>query len=216
MSSARDDLTTRARIRDAAVAAFASSGFARTTIRRIAGDAGVSPALVMHHFGSKAELRSACDDYVFAELLDSKRSAAIGGGPAAVVSAITGDERMRAVVDYMLASLLDPSEHGQRYFDSYVDLVEGLLRDGFAGYTFRRSEDARAQAAAVAILGLTPVMLQHRVQHSLGTAGTPETLARLMPQMLDLYKHGVIADSPDDQPDPDLPQDTDPTERSTS
>jgi len=44
---------TRATILEAARRRFADHGFDRTTIRAVAGDAGVDPALVMRHFGSK-------------------------------------------------------------------------------------------------------------------------------------------------------------------
>lgn len=47
---------TEARILDAARDRFAERGFERTTIRAVAADAGVDPALVMQYFGSKTEL----------------------------------------------------------------------------------------------------------------------------------------------------------------
>jgi TetR/AcrR family transcriptional regulator, regulator of cefoperazone and chloramphenicol sensitivity len=58
------DLTARARIRDAALQEFAERGFEGATIRGIARAAQVSPGLVQHHFGSKEALRRACDDAV--------------------------------------------------------------------------------------------------------------------------------------------------------
>jgi AcrR family transcriptional regulator len=51
--------TTRREILDAARARFATDGFAATTIRRIASDAGVNPSLVMQFFTSKEELFAA-------------------------------------------------------------------------------------------------------------------------------------------------------------
>jgi AcrR family transcriptional regulator len=51
--------TTRQDILDAARARFASDGFAATTIRRVAADAGVNPSLVMQFFTSKEELFAA-------------------------------------------------------------------------------------------------------------------------------------------------------------
>lgn len=47
---------TRAAILTSARAGFAAHGFAGTTIRAVAGDAGVDPALVHHYFGSKDDL----------------------------------------------------------------------------------------------------------------------------------------------------------------
>lgn len=51
-----DPEQTRQTILDAARRTFAAAGFDRATIRSIAADAGVDPALVMHHFGSKRQL----------------------------------------------------------------------------------------------------------------------------------------------------------------
>ncbi len=47
---------TRAAILDAARKSFASSGYAGTTIRGVAGAAGVDAALVHHYFGTKDDL----------------------------------------------------------------------------------------------------------------------------------------------------------------
>lgn len=47
---------TRAAILEAARGLFAAQGFRRTTIRAVAGEAGVDPALVHHYFGSKDDL----------------------------------------------------------------------------------------------------------------------------------------------------------------
>jgi len=47
---------TRGQILMAARESFASKGFGGTTIRAVAGDAGVDPALVHHYFGSKDDL----------------------------------------------------------------------------------------------------------------------------------------------------------------
>ncbi|HJE59178.1 MAG TPA: TetR/AcrR family transcriptional regulator, partial [Nocardiopsis listeri] len=55
-SAQRDDLTARARIRDAALTRFGQEGFG-VSVRAIAEEAGVSPGLVIHHFGSKEKLR---------------------------------------------------------------------------------------------------------------------------------------------------------------
>jgi AcrR family transcriptional regulator len=49
-------LRTEAEILTAARRLFAERGFERTTIRAVAGEAGVDPALVMQYFGSKDRL----------------------------------------------------------------------------------------------------------------------------------------------------------------
>ena len=50
---------TRNRIADAASRRFGREGFERTTVRAIAADACVDPALVLHYFGSKEALFAA-------------------------------------------------------------------------------------------------------------------------------------------------------------
>ncbi|MEN8040913.1 MAG: TetR family transcriptional regulator [Actinomycetota bacterium] len=60
-----DPEITRASILDAARSAFAEHGFQGSTIRMIAADAGVDPALVPHHFGSKEQLFVAAHELPF-------------------------------------------------------------------------------------------------------------------------------------------------------
>ena len=56
---------TRQAILDAAQARFAEHGWDRATIRAIARDAGVDPALVLHFFGSKQVLFTAAMSWPF-------------------------------------------------------------------------------------------------------------------------------------------------------
>lgn len=68
MEASPSDLTGRARLREAALRLFAQRGFAATSARAVAAEAGLSPALVMHHFGSKEGLRAAVDEQVLTRL----------------------------------------------------------------------------------------------------------------------------------------------------
>jgi AcrR family transcriptional regulator len=51
-----DPAQTRQAILDAAASAFAAHGFEKTSMRMVAGAAGVDPALVHHYFGTKDQL----------------------------------------------------------------------------------------------------------------------------------------------------------------
>lgn len=191
---------TAARIRDAAISEFAAHGFASTTVRKIAAAAGVSPGLVIHHFGSKSGLRAACDDHVFELLTETKRKNA-ARSPFVVAEMLAGGP-LRLSADYLLKSLLDPSEEGQRFFDHYVEVIEQIIEEGFAGYVLRKAEDRRAQSTAIAMLALAPMLLEPRVRHSLGTEDLPESMARLTPYLFDLYRHGFIESFPEPQDGP--------------
>jgi AcrR family transcriptional regulator len=59
-------LTSAAAIRIAAMKLFAEPGYAGVTVRQIASAAGVSPALVIHHYGSKERLRAVLEERVAA------------------------------------------------------------------------------------------------------------------------------------------------------
>jgi AcrR family transcriptional regulator len=65
-SAARDGQATRAAILGVARSQFGDHGFERTTIRSVASAAGVDPALVMHYFGSKANLFAAASRFEIA------------------------------------------------------------------------------------------------------------------------------------------------------
>jgi AcrR family transcriptional regulator len=54
---------TRARILEAARVRFATDGYERATIRAIAADAAIDPALVMRYFGNKEALFAAAADF---------------------------------------------------------------------------------------------------------------------------------------------------------
>lgn len=56
----------RSRILAAGLRLFGERGFAATSVRAVAAEADVSPALVLHHFGSKEGLRGAVDAEVLA------------------------------------------------------------------------------------------------------------------------------------------------------
>lgn len=59
----RDSETTTATILSAARRRFATDGYDRATIRAIAGEAGIDPALVMRYFGNKARLFAAAAEF---------------------------------------------------------------------------------------------------------------------------------------------------------
>src|SRR3954452_24098995 len=75
------DLTARARIRDAAIRRFGADGFG-ASVRAIAADAGISPGLVIHHFGSKEGLREVCDEHVLRLIREAETEALTESTPA--------------------------------------------------------------------------------------------------------------------------------------
>lgn len=154
------DLTARARIRDAALARFGGDGIAGTSVRAVATDAGVSAALVLHHFGSKEGLRQACDEYVLE---------AIRAGGETDISAL-GDVLHAATPlrRYLGRALLDGTDAATTLFTEIVDRTEQWLAQGEAEGWVRPSEDARARAVTYVSWLLAPLMLGDQVGRLLG------------------------------------------------
>ncbi|NJP96008.1 TetR/AcrR family transcriptional regulator [Nonomuraea sp. FMUSA5-5] len=90
--------TTRDEIVSAAAAAFTASGYEAVSVRKVAADAGVDPALVRRFYGGKEQLFTAVVTSVFqpeqavAMLLDGPRGK-LGERLAAYVLDLLGDVR---------------------------------------------------------------------------------------------------------------------------
>ena len=79
----------RERLLDAAVACFAADGIAATSLRSIALNAGVTPALVNYYFGSKEQLLAAFVDERIAPAVQVLRESLLEAGddPRALLAA---------------------------------------------------------------------------------------------------------------------------------
>jgi len=192
-----EDATASARIRDAAIARFGAQGFARTSVREIAGDAGVSPALVIHHFGSKEALRQACDDWLATQLIGEKARAAAGPEVAATIREWLDDpERFRAYIDYFATMLADGTPAGNRLFDRLVHDTAAMLDAGVADGSVRAASDSEMRALIVTVHGLAPLLLRDQLARAMGTPlASAAALRRMTRPMLELYTHGLYADS---------------------
>jgi AcrR family transcriptional regulator len=71
MCSALTKTSARQAIVEASLRRFAAEGIASTSLRAVARDAGVSPALVVHHFSGKEGLIAAADEAVVREFGDA-------------------------------------------------------------------------------------------------------------------------------------------------
>ena len=122
-----EDLTARARIRDAALALFAERGMDGATIRDIAKAAGVSGGLVRHHFGSKDDLRAACDSYALDQLMQIKEQAVLDGQLANPSFMSAAHPTVLLLYRYLARSLVDGSPAAAAMFDEMVELGEAWL-----------------------------------------------------------------------------------------
>jgi AcrR family transcriptional regulator len=189
------DLTAAARIRDAAIGQFAQHGFA-VGLRTIAEAAGVSAALVIHHFGSKEGLRKACDDYVAEEIRDSKSEALTSNDPASWLGQMAEIESYAALTGYVVRSLQTGGELAMMLWQRMIDNAEEYFADGVRAGTIKASRDPQARAKFLAITsggGLLLYIQMHPTPTDLRAVLRDYARDMVLPA-LEIYTDGLMAD----------------------
>jgi AcrR family transcriptional regulator len=179
-----EDLTTRARIRDAAMALFAEQGVKATTIRGIAETARVSPGLVQHHFGTKDALRQACDEYVLSYMREQVNVGVTDRNLAKPEFIENVHRTAPPLMKYLGRALVDGSPAAAAMFDELVNVTEEHLARG------EHSEaDHRARATVLTAMKLGITVLHEHVSRALGTdLYAPQAAVRVGKAQLDLIR----------------------------
>ena len=166
-----EDLTAYARIRNAALELFATRGSAGTTIRDVARAAGVSPGLVQHHFGTKAGLRKAVDEFVLADALATitdlpddldERSVEFASRMGAVVR-----DRPEAVL-YLARAASEGSELGLEGFREIVEFGVPQFRAMERRGQVSPDLDLEWAVIQMLVFQLATVMFEPAISHALG------------------------------------------------
>ncbi|WP_448073143.1 TetR family transcriptional regulator [Georgenia yuyongxinii] len=154
------DLTARARIRDAAIRRFAADGM-NVSLRGVAADAGVSAGLILHHFGSRAGLRAACDDHVLAEIRESK-SAVLGhaGGTGTFLAQLAQLEGYAPLVGYVLRCMQSGGRLASDFVEHLVTDAIAYLQEAVDAGTIRPSRAPEARARLLVEQGIGALLLQ--------------------------------------------------------
>ncbi|MGW0762929.1 TetR/AcrR family transcriptional regulator [Streptomyces sp. NPDC002814] len=166
---AKSDLTGRARLREAALELFAEHGFEATSTRAVAAAAGLSPALVTRHFGSKQGLRAAVDEYVLDRIteqlsdLDPEKGlmASLGEVSARVFGA---DPVLRG---YLRHVLLEDSEASAALFSRLLSGARAELERLSAVYGAQGPDEEWAPFQMLCLI-LGPLLLERVMQPNLG------------------------------------------------
>ena len=188
ISSPNSDLTTRARIRDAALERFPREGFAATTIRAIAEDAGVSPGLVVHHFGSKEGLREECDRHVVAKFRETKLAALEDGNLGSPAFAAGSYHLAQPLLRYFSWALVRGHPAAGELFDEM--LREGLevTRVAVEKGIVKGSEDLKTRTTLQMAMMLGMTVFHAHVERNTGIdVLTAEGIARLTPSLLEIF-----------------------------
>jgi AcrR family transcriptional regulator len=195
MRSTQDDRTTVARIRDAAIAEFGQHGF-DVGLRTIAKTAGVSPALVIHHFGSKENLRAACDDYIAEEIRSGKSATIKSNDPATWFAQMAEIESYAPLMAYLVRSMQSGSELAKTLWRRMIDNVEQYLDEGVRAGTIKPSRDPRARARFLGLAGGGFLLYLQLHDNPTDLRAVLHDYAEdMVLPALELYTNGLMADS---------------------
>jgi AcrR family transcriptional regulator len=190
------DLTAAARIRDAAIEQFGEHGFG-VGLRAIAEAAGVSAALVIHHFGSKDGLRKVCDEYVAEQVRNDKSAAMQSRDPATWFAQMAEIEDYAPLMAYLVRSLYSGGELATTLWHTMIDNAEVYLYEGVRSGTLKPSRDPKARARYLAITGGGGFLLylqMHETPTDLRAVLRDYARDMVLPA-LEVYTQGLMADS---------------------
>jgi TetR/AcrR family transcriptional regulator, regulator of cefoperazone and chloramphenicol sensitivity len=197
MHAPSSDLTTFARIRNAALEGFARDGVSATSIRDVAKAAGVSPGLVQHHFPTKAALSEAVNDHVV-----SIAVAAFADVPTAHSTVDASTELGRrvtalirehpAALRYVARASSEADPGALELFDTFVSIAEKqwdqLATDGL----LRPDVDRQWTALNTIIINLAPLLFQTALdRHLPHHFSSSQGLERWQNASTNLFRHGI-------------------------
>ncbi|GFG67307.1 TetR family transcriptional regulator [Mycobacterium kubicae] len=189
------DMTAVARIRDAAIDQFGQHGFG-IGLRAIAEAAGVSAALVIHHFGSKDGLRKACDDYIAEEIRTTKTETIKSNDPATWFAQLAEIESYAPMMAYLVRSMVTGGELANMLWRRMIDNTEEYLDEGVRAGTVKPSRDPRARARYLGITGGGGFLLylqMHETPTDLRAVLRDYAREMVLPA-LEIYTEGLMVD----------------------
>ena len=196
--SSTPELTARARILHAAVRRFATDGL-HAGLRTVAADAGVTAGLIIHHFGSRDGLLSACDKEVLA-LTRSSKTAVMTGGAGEMLTQMAQAEQYAPAVGYVLRRLQAGGPMAAQLVEDFVADSVSYLADGEKAGVIRpsRAPEARARLLTEMALGALLLQLPAQKEH-LDVEELPrwmgEYSARILAPYLELFTEPLLTDS---------------------
>ena len=190
------DLTTRARLRDAAIECFSLSGF-DASVRDIAARAGVSPGLIRHHFGTKDQLRIECDEEVLRRFREIK-----GGGikmsPGEAIRMFSQLDEFAPTFVYILRSVRDGGAVGRAFTLHMIADAEVFTEEAVQAGILKPSRDPAARARYLVTSSLGGMLVQLTLMPDLDLADIGTAFHRLTESIalpsLELFTDGILVD----------------------
>ena len=190
----------RAALLEAASRLFAARGVEGVSLRRIADEAGVTPAMVHYYFGSKEGLHEAMLERTFARIIGRARAVAGRGeglpGLLRVWTDAFGEEPWIPTI-VLREVLSEGGRFRERFIEDYAShmaaLLPSLIRDEMKAGHFR--EDLDPTLAFLSFLGMTimPFVARPVVEEVVGLAYDEAFLRRFAEHTHKLFVQGARA-----------------------
>ena len=152
------DLTARARIRDEAIECFAEEGFG-ASMRTIAARADVSLGLITHHFGSKAAMRSECDDEVLRRY-HTLKTEAITDPSASLIETLTSPNVASTITVYMLRAIHAGGQPARNFLESLIEHARVIMAESVESGLTRPSRDEEARLRYLTYQSMGAMLVQ--------------------------------------------------------
>jgi len=176
---------------------FAERGYAGVTVRQIASAAGVSPALVIHHYGSKERLRAVLEERVagFVESMLAELARVQEEGASTGLAQLFADrlEREPDLAGYVRRLLCDGGPSGAALFERLYQATRAGLRDLEQAGVVRRSGDEQVRDAFLLSNDLAMLLLRPLISQVTGIDPlTRDGLVRWSAEVFDVYSAGIF------------------------
>ena len=185
------------RIRDAALLLFGERGFGSTSLKAIAAEAGVSQALIVHHYGSKEGLRTVCDEHVVRTIRVHKQETISEAPQFDPLAGLRRMENGRPLLRYLVRTLAEGGPHASSMIDGMVSDAEAYMEQGERAGLIKPSTTPRDRAVLLVIWSLGALTLHEQVHRLLGAdllAHDVEvaSLKRYLRPAVELYRQGLV------------------------
>jgi AcrR family transcriptional regulator len=185
----------RRRIIAAAMARVAESGTAGASVRAIAAEADVSPALVLHHFGTKAGLLDACDDHLLGAVRQRKSDALATGPSLDVLGGMAAvSEELVPLVRYLARRLTEGGAAMASLVDRIVADAHEYVRIGIDSGYIRPSAHERDRTVLLTLWSLGALVLHEQAERLLGcsTLAGSEGVERWSTLAMEVLAGGIL------------------------
>lgn len=151
---------------------------------------------MIHHYGSKDELKRVCDEHVIAKLLDERFASAETPSPNLVQALLAEASSAGPMFNYLARLLIEPGKAGDELLARLVASTRQNLAEGRESGSIRPASDPEATAMLVTVFGVAQFLVRDRFAQLLGADPfSAEGAARLTLPTLEIFTEGLYADT---------------------